>query len=177
MIDSLRRLSWTDGRRDASRSTVDLLDPLRLFFSFRGRVTRAGFWLVTLTWAVIANVIEFAWIDTGAAAAWIAQERRIAVAVVALLLVPFVSLVAVGARRLHDRDKSAWWLVVFYAAPLLMRTAAQLNDLDAAVMVWLMAGSGVLTIWGIIELGCRPGSARENRFGPNPLLADAWQSA
>jgi uncharacterized membrane protein YhaH (DUF805 family) len=44
-----------------------------------------------------------------------------------LLVILYIPLIwiglAIGAKRLHDRDKSAWWLLVFYAAPGFLSTA------------------------------------------------------
>jgi hypothetical protein len=45
-----------------------------------------------------------------------------------LLVILYIPLIwiglAIGAKRLHDRDKSAWWLLVFYAAPGILSTPA-----------------------------------------------------
>ncbi|MBB1249167.1 MULTISPECIES: DUF805 domain-containing protein [unclassified Rhizobium] len=51
--------------------------------------------------------------------------------------------IAVGVRRLHDRDMSGWWLLIGFV-PLVG---------------WLI----------LIYLFATPGASGENRFGPEPL--------
>src|SRR6202043_1645827 len=45
----------------------------------------------------------------------------------AILLVSFAWL-AVAIKRLHDRDKSAWWLLLFYIVPAILQTIAHYPD-------------------------------------------------
>jgi uncharacterized membrane protein YhaH (DUF805 family) len=59
-------------------------------------------------------------------------------------LVTFLPSLAVAARRLHDTDRTAWWLLL------------------------------LLTVIGVIALivwYCEEGTPGSNRFGPNPLPA------
>ncbi|MCY3720647.1 MAG: DUF805 domain-containing protein [Candidatus Poribacteria bacterium] len=53
------------------------------------------------------------------------------------------ALLATNTKRLHDRDKSGWWL--------------------------LIAFTGIGIFWLLIELGCCSGTYGQNRFGPDPL--------
>lgn len=77
----------------------------------------------------------------------------------------------VGARRLHDRGKSAWWLLVFYGAPVVLPWIAMnlpgggLRDEvgSAASVVSLCA-----MVWGVVDLGVLRGQPSANRFGPDP---------
>jgi uncharacterized membrane protein YhaH (DUF805 family) len=148
---------------------IMLTDALRLFFSFRGRASRGGFWLVSLTWVVLGLFFDYAWRTTGAANVRVGQNHLVDAAFWVPLLVLLVSTFAVAARRLHDRNKGAWWVLVFYVAPPLVQSIASLNDLDSAVMVWMMVLSGVLSLWGLIELGCLAGTRGPNPYGPDPL--------
>jgi uncharacterized membrane protein YhaH (DUF805 family) len=50
----------------------------------------------------------------------------------------------VNAKRLHDRDKSGWWV--------LITLISILGDL-----------------WLVVECGCLRGTVGENRYGPDPL--------
>ena len=144
---------------------------LRPFYAFSGRTNRTGFWTVSITWAVIAEVMDVIWAKSGAAESQVGESKLVAAAVV-LFAVPLLSLIAVGITRLHDRNKSGWWLLLFYLAPPVMQTFAALNDIDSAVMVWLMVISGVLTLWALVELGCRRGTAGPNRYGPMPPTSE-----
>ena len=58
-------------------------------------------------------------------------------------LVTILPSIAVGVRRLHDLDRSGWWLLLSFI-PLV--------------------GAIVLIIWF-----CGRGTAGSNRFGPDPL--------
>ena len=85
------------------------------------------------------------------------------------------SLFAIAVRRLHDRNKSGWWVLVFLAAPNLLTGFAQAEiglyggeNVGAAVMLCFYAGWALL-LWGIVEMGFLPGTAGANRFGPDPL--------
>ena len=45
----------------------------------------------------------------------------VTIAIILLLYIPLIWIgLALGAKRLHDRDKSAWWLLVFYALPTIL---------------------------------------------------------
>jgi uncharacterized membrane protein YhaH (DUF805 family) len=81
---------------------------------------------------------------------------------------------SIHTERLHDRDKSAWWLVVFFVVPGVLGQLANLSLLDGAVGVAshyaLATTAFALTIWGFAEIGCMRGTPASNRYGPNPLL-------
>jgi Protein of unknown function (DUF805) len=74
---------------------------------------------------------------------------------------------AIGAKRLHDRDKSAWWLLVFYAAPGILSTAG--NRLEDVGFIILHVISFAISVWAFVELGCLRGTPGPNRYGPDPL--------
>ena len=149
----------------------------RLFFSFRGRANRAAFWLVSLTWGVLGLAFDAIWSATGAAQVQVGRNHFVDVAFALPMLVMLVSCVAIGIRRLHDRNKSAWWLLLFYLAPPILQATAPLYEMESAVMVGLMVLSGALSLWALIELGCLRGTHGPNRYGPDPLLAPATEPA
>ena len=60
-----------------------------------------------------------------------------------LYLVPVWMSIVAMAKRCHDRDKSAWWLLV-----ALIPVVGQ--------------------IWWLVELGCLRGTDGRNRFGIDP---------
>jgi uncharacterized membrane protein YhaH (DUF805 family) len=89
----------------------------------------------------------------------------------ALLVILYIPLIwiglAIGAKRLHDRDKSAWWLLVFYAAPGILSTAG--NRLEDVGFIILHVISFAISVWAFVELGCLRGTPGPNRHGPDPL--------
>jgi uncharacterized membrane protein YhaH (DUF805 family) len=85
---------------------------------------------------------------------------------------------ATAIKRLHDRDRSGWWIVPFVFLPRLL---FRFSD-------WLPASSWFLPfdwaihalwLWGIVEMFCLRGTSGSNCFGPDPLpdIADETQAA
>lgn len=75
---------------------------------------------------------------------------------------------AISIKRLHDRDRSAWWVLPFLVLPVLHSHFE--NSLpDSYFFLPLNFAAFAFTIWGFVELGCLKGSASTNQFGPNPL--------
>jgi uncharacterized membrane protein YhaH (DUF805 family) len=81
--------------------------------------------------------------------------------------------VATTIKRLHDRDRSGWWSVVFLIAPaLLSHIVDRIDDesyLATALTLSLAYAAFGLKVWGIVELLFFSGTSGPNRFGPDPL--------
>lgn len=76
---------------------------------------------------------------------------------------------AIAVKRLHDRDKSAWWMVPFFVIPTLYNTFGERLP-DIHVLDTLLAAAiFLLYLWGFVELYCLKGSRKTNRFGADPL--------
>jgi len=75
---------------------------------------------------------------------------------------------ATSIKRLHDRDKSGWWMVPFFVVPGIY---GQFEDRLADSYLMLLPGIVVFIFffWGFFEMYCLKGSRKTNRFGPNPL--------
>ena len=71
-----------------------------------------------------------------------------------------------GAKRLHDRDKSAWWLVLFYVGPGIASAIG--NEMENMGLVLHVVGFAI-TVWAFVELGCLRGTVGPNQYGPDPL--------
>jgi uncharacterized membrane protein YhaH (DUF805 family) len=77
-------------------------------------------------------------------------------------------LAATTVKRLHDRDKNAWWLLLFLVAPTLLGSiSTAMDESIAANLIGLDAV--VLNLWGIAELLFLKGTSGPNRFGSDPL--------
>jgi uncharacterized membrane protein YhaH (DUF805 family) len=147
------------------------MDLVNLFFSFQGRINRAKYWLVTLIWLAVWIVVWLAII----AAVFTSGSWGLAGVIGLLVLIPsIVSGVSVGIRRLHDRDKSGWWLLVFYLVPGILQSAG--SQMGTVGLILSLAGFGV-SVWAFVELGCLRGTAGPNTYGPDPLAAVAAQPA
>jgi uncharacterized membrane protein YhaH (DUF805 family) len=106
------------------------------YFNFSARAQRSAYWY-WLLFAVLVSIVA-SLIDRMA-------FSRIGVSPVSALanLAILVPGIAVAVRRLHDTDRSGWWILLFLI-PLV--------------------GAIILIIWF-----CASGTEGANRFGPNPL--------
>src|SRR6185436_20643559 len=119
-----------------------------LLFGFSGRINRAKFWLAALIYCVFFFAV------IGIAMALSSSMNAVFGAAIVAYIPLIVSGLAVGIKRLHDRNKSGWWLLLFYAAPLLLNlvSAYALGDeTDIAHQVVLFI-SFAINIWALVEL-------------------------
>ncbi|HXI06100.1 MAG TPA: DUF805 domain-containing protein [Bradyrhizobium sp.] len=104
-------------------------------------------------------------------AAWRALSLGILPVVLAkaagIVLVLWIFL-ATSVKRLHDRDRSGWWIVPFFSLPNLYNHYSDPLP-DSYFMLIPSLILFVLMIWGFVELYFLRGSRKTNRFGPNPL--------
>jgi len=138
----------------------------QLFFNFNGRVNRAKFWIAALIFAAI-NVVM-------AALDYATDQNVIVQAVNGMLsIVILISSIAVGVKRLHDRNKSGWYLLLFYLVPSILVVIGVLigafmedSTIIATVLGLLAFAIGV---WAFIEMGCLRGTIGVNQYGPDPV--------
>jgi uncharacterized membrane protein YhaH (DUF805 family) len=84
----------------------------------------------------------------------------------------FVAGIAVGIKRLHDRNKGGWWLLLFYVVPGMISAAQRVVDEEggrSGIVLVLALASVAIPIWALIELGCLRGTAGPNQYAPDPL--------
>ena len=142
---------------------------IHLLFNFQGRINRAKFWL-----ALLIYVVFFFGGLMIVMAATSSLSTLFGAALV--LYVPIIaSGIAVGIKRLHDRNKTGWWLLLFYFGPLLLQTVGYYvlggpEGSDGGVpQQILVLASFVINIWSLVELGCLRGSIGPNPYGPDPI--------
>jgi uncharacterized membrane protein YhaH (DUF805 family) len=161
-------------------------------FGFNGRINRAKFWLaglIIICWMIFLMFLLFLpsgyffgsatkfslGIDNLLVVFDTAALRKMSRADIAVLIVNFLVMpldlwvsLATSVKRLHDRDRSGWWLVPFFVIPCLYgRLEEYLPDSYWVLPLALIAF--VLCVWGFIELLFLRGTKWTNRFGPNPL--------
>jgi uncharacterized membrane protein YhaH (DUF805 family) len=135
-------------------------------FQLHGRLNRARYWLAVLIY-LVAMLVSVA---LGFALGIVGMAISIIVYIAVV-----VSSILIGRLRLHDRDKSAWWLVVFYLGPTILSTAGQGFRSEGSPMLAIILNlcAFAVSIWALVELGFLRGTAGPNRFGPDPLAAQA----
>jgi uncharacterized membrane protein YhaH (DUF805 family) len=77
-------------------------------------------------------------------------------------------------RRLHDRGKSGWWLLLFFGPHIaLVYTLSQMALSQQDLILVLVIGGPLLDApflaWGMVEILMLRGTAGPNRFGLDPL--------
>jgi uncharacterized membrane protein YhaH (DUF805 family) len=84
--------------------------------------------------------------------------------VLAVVFIPWLMWgFAIHTERLHDRDKSAWWLLVFCRIPsildLLVNRPWCSGVAGAALHVLLALAGFALATWEVVEIGYLRGTA------------------
>jgi uncharacterized membrane protein YhaH (DUF805 family) len=79
---------------------------------------------------------------------------------------------ATSIKRLHDRNKSAWWMIPFFVIPGLFD---QFDDRlpDSYPFLALGLAATTLWLWGVVEMCFLKGTAGPNRYGADPLAQRA----
>jgi uncharacterized membrane protein YhaH (DUF805 family) len=144
-----------------------------LLATYRGRISRGKYWtaaliyiaimivLIALGFIMVGNsLLETSGEDAEDIVAGLVSKGIGYVLIVIVVYIPLViSGVFVGIKRLHDRDKSGWWLLVFYLLPVILSGHGAILSLV----------SFAVSIWGLVELGILRGTAGPNKYGPDPL--------
>jgi uncharacterized membrane protein YhaH (DUF805 family) len=123
------------GASSGETETMNFVDAIKSGFSnyvtFTGRAARSEFWFWTL-FSVVANVLANI---IGSAIGF----PLIATLVSLALLLPGI---AVSVRRLHDLDRTGWWLLI------------------------ALTGVGIILL---IVWDCTKGTTGPNTYGPDPI--------
>jgi uncharacterized membrane protein YhaH (DUF805 family) len=153
------------------------MDTWNFLFGFRGRIARRDFYLlISVAVAIAICMFIVGRLTTPPATTFI--DALLWFALVAVWL-------SAATRRLHDRDKSAWYLLLFFGVPSLLQTWLSPAAKGNLKLMFFSGGTGsfleivslAIGIWMIVELGCLRGSVGPNKYGPDPLAESEPQSA
>jgi uncharacterized membrane protein YhaH (DUF805 family) len=144
-------------------------DLLEFLFNATGRINRAKYWRSLVIFSVAGSFVAVLLVTAAGIAA------PLFVLMLVIVFIPWLMWgFVIHTERLHDRDKSAWWLLLFYGLPALLAPLAKMasfaGDAGAVLQYILTLAGFALSIWGFVEIGCLPGSAEANSYGPNPIL-------
>ena len=134
------------------KSWLVVMNILRLFFSFYGRISRAKYWT---GWAVSYAVIAAAM----AVWAFMPSSGGMSFAVGLICLTCVFTLIPIAVKRLHDLDITGWWVAVFivvygFAVAPREPTVTSLGSVALFIAV----------VW----LGSKKGDQGGNRHGSVP---------
>lgn len=173
----------------------------RQALQFGGRSPRQEFWLFALFYVLVAAVLIFVWSVIFGPTVTTAQvplpDGRVETGVVRvsydggwlgfafnlLCLVPFLAL---GWRRLHDRNHRGWWLLAPIVVPSILIVSALTVVLGPSAVWSALRGAGAIRVnggpWPLVIVALtlaahlyvliqlvRRGTPGPNRFGPDPL--------
>jgi len=130
-----------------------MLMPLKRFFDFSGRSRRKEFWLWILLYVIIYVVAMILDVQLGLGGSsqtssnygdgnvGVSASFNGGILTLAWALIALIPTLAVTVRRLHDVDKSGWFILL-----------------------------GLIPLVGfyLLYLYCQPGTAGPNRFGADP---------
>ena len=141
--------------------------PLKKYAEFEGRSRRKEYWMYVLLLIVVGIVIGVVERALGLAAL-VGPYGPITALFMLATLVPSL---AVGVRRLHDTNRSGWWLLIGYG-PLILSLLLPLlgmAGIGLAMIVPLIALVGfiVLLVFMVLE-----GTRGPNQYGPDPKGED-----
>jgi uncharacterized membrane protein YhaH (DUF805 family) len=155
----------------------------KMLFSFDGRIGRGIYWLSIVPLFVAVQLIAIAPVlIVGFIVGTESDEipNSILIAIFAAQLIWLAGqwpMLAVGSKRLHDRNKRGWWLLVWWVLPFLLffggfgfdftsRSGDFSGNFSTGLI--LMVASLLPALWGIVELGILPGTKGPNLYGADP---------
>lgn len=92
-------------------ATYWMLEPLRKYASFSGRARRREYWWYQVLTAIVVTVLMIIDAVVFGVNWWAYDGAAGPLATFAALFFVIPNL-AVSVRRLHDRDKSGWWVLI-----------------------------------------------------------------
>jgi uncharacterized membrane protein YhaH (DUF805 family) len=95
-------------------------------FTFKGRIGRRQYWIWSLLYLlggvvggvalVVLAALNYNPPDDTITARTVVGFVLLGIGAIVYLVVTVVGLVSTGVRRLHDRGKTGWWLILYYFA-------------------------------------------------------------
>lgn len=141
---------------------------LKKYATFSGRASRSEFWwfMLFIYLMLLVLISVFVTIGITLALATNYDEKTAALMIVgigflppmACLFVFFIPMIAVAVRRLHDRNMSGWWYLLFMALSIIP-------------LIGYISGIIAIIIFA------QKGTDGQNRFGPDPLASQSAVTA
>jgi uncharacterized membrane protein YhaH (DUF805 family) len=143
------------------------MDYARYLFNFSGRINRARYLAVQLA---LLTVWLLLWLKSPF------QQSEVLSWVAAIVMIWINA--ATTAKRLHDRNRSGWWVVailignrlsyLYYGLFFGLSFGADISIAEELLLVMFAVALSLLQTWIVIELFFLIGTDGANRFGPDP---------
>ncbi|MDI3470769.1 MAG: putative membrane protein [Pseudolabrys sp.] len=139
------------------------VDLVELLTTYQGRINRARYWIAVLCFVCVAIALAI----LGFILAILGSVGGILLIVISVVvyIAMIIAGIFVGIKRLHDREKSGWWLLLFMLAPSVLMALGHMIGLG---IVFSLAAFAI-SIWAFVELGCLRGTVGPNPYGADPL--------
>lgn len=157
-----------------------------LYTSFEGRINRKPFWIASLILVVAAIIVSLVLVTPISAI----STTLGALAALILSLVLLYPAVALGVKRLHDRDRPGRLMAIFIAPSLILQAGDLLGITGSYQLIagqsiympnligWLLnLAILVVGIWALVTLGLLKGTSGANAYGPDPRVGDTREAA
>lgn len=153
--------------------------PLKKYVDFSGRAPRAEFWWFYLL--LLVSVIIAAIVDSIIGSRVFGPYGIVACLVYFALLLPYL---AVGVRRLHDTDRTGWWM----APPIILSVISLVMMGPALTDAAVMSNPSALTAMGtpflllmlaailglvVLVFFLLEGTRGPNKYGDDPYAGGA----
>ena len=132
----------------------------QIMLSFQGRLRRRDLWLYWIG-LIVADATLFVLFERLVDVDLTEQRSWL---VPLLLTWPTYALLA---KRMHDRNRSAWWALLLLV-PDLLGSLDAIIGLPLEISMPVKIVGGLVAIWFFIDFGCLEGTPGDNRFGPSP---------
>lgn len=160
---------------DTNMSPVDWAKrPLKRYANFKDRAPRAEYWWFYLFYMI---ALVLAMVIDGAIGFGAGGGIGVGPLYILLALGLIVPSIAVTVRRLHDTNRSGWWILL-PVLPYAIVVAVALMATAAGSPTGILAGMGfgmILVFAAVIAFlifMIMPGNKGPNRFGPDPYGED-----
>jgi uncharacterized membrane protein YhaH (DUF805 family) len=157
-----------------------MIMPFRKFAQFNGRSRRQEFWMWVLFVVIVSTILRTVEGMLGLSPAGMGPPQNYAVGAGGngplsglFGLVVLIPGLAVTARRLHDIDRSGWWMLVPLAIliiGILLVVSSMMGGAGVWTLGWmfLVFGGYLLATIVLVVFLCFDGTRGPNRFGPDP---------
>ena len=150
--------------------------PLKKYADFTGRAPRAEYWWFYL--AMIVAYLVAMIIDSLVGISLMGPYGLFTLVLALALILPGL---AATVRRLHDTNRSGWWILIavvpYFIMGVMMGMATasgSTSGLASAGLVGLVALAGGIALLVFMVL---PGTKGDNRFGPDPYAGEVGSTA
>ena len=141
------------------------LEVLRKYAVFSGRARRKEFWFFYLTSLIVALVLTVLDIALGT----MHWETGHGLFVSLHSLAIFLPNLAVTIRRLHDTDRSGWWILLILPIVVAYLIGKDMSE-SASIVIGITTIVGVIGFVVLLVFMVMDGNPGDNQYGPNPKI-------